>query len=266
MPAARRPGARAAPGVGRRLSGAAPRCSGDGAKGLSLIVEDAKRRDGVIHQPRGPLPRFVRSEQAHEGGLSGCGVLAHGLAEIGLRAFVIEQVVGDLEGEPDAGGVVAKCRARHAVFLRENSPRLARKSEEGAGLEPLQLDHLVEGKLLALRRKVDCLPPRHSLAAGSPRQRTSEFGTHRSVGMTGRRRHRLEGEREQGIADQDRCRLVEGDMAGRLAAAKVVVVHRRQVVMDERIGVHHLDGGGGVDGPATRHIEEVCAREHQEGA
>ena len=34
-------------------------------------------------------------------------------------------------------------------------------------------------------------------------------------------------------------------MHGRLAAAQGVVVHRRQVVVHERVGVHQFDRGGG---------------------
>ena len=108
-------------------------------------------------------------------------------------------------------------------------------------------------------------PPAIPFAAGSPRQHAGELGAHRRVRMPLRRRHRLEGKGEEGIADQDRRRLVEGDMAGRLAAAEVVVIHRRQVVVNQGIGVHHLDGGGGVDGPGARHLEEAGTREHQEG-
>ena len=29
--------------------------------------------------------------------------------------------------------------------------------------------------------------------------------------------------------------------------------------------MHHLDGGGSVDGPGARHFEEIGAGEHQEG-
>ena len=57
-------------------------------------------------------------------------------------------------------------------------------------------------------------------------------------------------------------RWVEG-----LAAAQVVVVHARQVVVDQRVRVHHLDGGsgdpggaGGVDPEQARHLH------HQEAA
>jgi hypothetical protein len=54
----------------------------------------------------------------------------------------------------------------------------------------------------------------------------------------------FEGERLQRVAGEDGGRLVERDVAGRLAAAQIVVVHRRQVVVDQRVGVDHLDGGG----------------------
>ena len=104
--------------------------AGDGAKGLRLLVEDAERRDGVIHQRLGPPPRFLRTQQTHECRLAGRGVLAHGLAEIGLRAFMIEQVVGDLERKPDAGGVVTERRPGGAVFLREDGAGLAGEVEQ----------------------------------------------------------------------------------------------------------------------------------------
>ena len=54
----------------------------------------------------------------------------------------------------------------------------------------------------------------------------------------------LEGQRLERVAGQDRRRLVEGAMTGRTPATQVVVVHRRQIVVDQRIGVDHLDGAG----------------------
>ena len=49
---------------------------------------------------------------------------------------------------------------------------------------------------------------------------------------------------EQPVAGQDRHVLAEGHVAGGLAAAQLVVVHRRQVVVDQRVGVDHLDRRG----------------------
>ena len=53
-------------------------------------------------------------------------------------------------------------------------------------------------------------------------------------------RHHLERQRQEAVPGQDRRGLVERPVAGRSAAPQVVVVHRRQVVVDQRIGVHHL--------------------------
>ena len=52
----------------------------------------------------------------------------------------------------------------------------------------------------------------------------------------------LEGAGLQGVAGQNRDGFAEGHVAGGLAAAQVVVIERGQIVVDERIGVQHLDG------------------------
>ena len=53
----------------------------------------------------------------------------------------------------------------------------------------------------------------------------------------------LEGEGLERVAGEDGDGLAEGDVAGRLAAAQVVVVERGEIVVDERVGVQHLERG-----------------------
>ena len=67
------------------------------------------------------------------------------------------------------------------------------------------------------------------------RRRIADAG-HRLV------REQLECEHLQRVAREDRGRLVEGAVRRRPAATQVVVVHRGQVVVHERIGVDQLDG------------------------
>ncbi len=50
----------------------------------------------------------------------------------------------------------------------------------------------------------------------------------------------LEGEALQRVTGQDGGGLVEGAVAGRLAAAQVVVIHGRQVIVHQRVGVDQL--------------------------
>jgi hypothetical protein len=52
----------------------------------------------------------------------------------------------------------------------------------------------------------------------------------------------LEGAGLQRVAGQDGDGLAEDHVTGGLAAAQVVVVQSRQVVVDERVGVEHLEG------------------------
>ena len=58
----------------------------------------------------------------------------------------------------------------------------------------------------------------------------------------------LEGEVLEGVAGEDGDGFSEGDVAGGLAAAEVVVVEGGEVVVDEGIGVRHLDRGAEVSG------------------
>jgi hypothetical protein len=57
-----------------------------------------------------------------------------------------------------------------------------------------------------------------------------------------------EGLGEQSIPSQDSHPLAEDDVGCRFAAAKIVVIHAREVVMDERVGVDHLNGASGGQG------------------
>jgi hypothetical protein len=51
----------------------------------------------------------------------------------------------------------------------------------------------------------------------------------------------VESQRQQPVSRQDRSRLVERLVSGRAPSSKVVVVHRGQVVVDQRIAMHALD-------------------------
>ena len=58
-------------------------------------------------------------------------------------------------------------------------------------------------------------------------------------------RHQRERLRQQAVAGQDRHAFAEDHVAGRPSAAQRVVVHRGQVVVDQRVGVNELERAGG---------------------
>ena len=54
--------------------------------------------------------------------------------------------------------------------------------------------------------------------------------------------HHFESQRQQRVAGQDRHAFAKCLMASRPAATQVVVVHRRQIVVDQRVGMDHFHG------------------------
>ena len=57
-------------------------------------------------------------------------------------------------------------------------------------------------------------------------------------------RQQLESQCLQAVANEQGRRFVVLDVAGRPPAPQHVVVHARQIVVDQRIGVDQLDGAG----------------------
>ena len=57
---------------------------------------------------------------------------------------------------------------------------------------------------------------------------------------------------KQSVAGQDGDAFAEDLVIGRLAAAQIVVIHGRQIVVDEGIGVDALDGASQRQGSVQR--------------
>ena len=54
----------------------------------------------------------------------------------------------------------------------------------------------------------------------------------------------LKGQREQRVAGQNRHGIAENFVVGELAAAVIVVIERRQIVVDQRVGVDQFQRAG----------------------
>ena len=79
----------------------------------------------------------------------------------------------------------------------------------------------------------------------------------------------LEGEGLEGVAGEDGDGFAEDDMAGGLAAAEVVVVEGGKVVVNEGVGVDHLDGGAEVGcafGDLAGAGDHACGFHAEDGA
>ena len=94
----------------------------------------------------------------------------------------------------------------------------------------------------ALRRKVEHLAANHAAEARGAGKTQDEFGPHGPVRIRRRVGQDLEGQRLQRVAGQNGGGLVEGHVHRRPVAAQIVVVHGREIVMDEGIAVQEFDG------------------------
>ena len=116
----------------------------------------------------------------------------------------------------------------------------------------------------ALGREVEHLAADHAAETRGTRQRLHQFDPHRRIGMGLGARRDVEREREQPVTGEDGGRVVERLVHRRLAAAQVVVVHGRQVVMHQRIAMDAFERGARHQGLVAVDPEQRCAFHHQE--
>ena len=106
------------------------------------------------------------------------------------------------------------------------------------------------------------MPAPPAARASRPHRRACSAGaTLSSVGSQD-----LERERLHRVAGEHRLGDAEAHVHGRLAAAQDVVVHARQVVVDERVGVDQLDRAGGAQRGRARAVHRVGGGEDEQRA
>ena len=173
----------------------------------------------------------------------------------------VKDVVDDLEGE--AGFFAEGADAGQHGFGQGALRRPVQgagddgRGDEGAGLGAVDGFDEVGGWRGAFGLDVDDLAADHAggeagvdvakaADAGADGDRDLAQDGDDGWGGRGELRDGLEGERLQSVAREDGDGFAERDVAGGMAAAQVIVVERGQVVVDERVGVEHLQRGAEV--------------------
>ena len=118
----------------------------------------------------------------------------------------------------------------------------------------------------ALALDVGDLPPHHAARPRRPRHHRQRVQNSVRGQIKAALGNEFKGQCQQGVARQDRHRLAVDDVVGRAAPAQVVVVNRRQVVVDQGKGVDALHGAGQRQGLIGVAADGLRAREGQDGA
>ena len=181
-------------------------------------------------------------------------------------ALDVEQVVGDLEGLAERFAVIVERLVFLLRGLAEDRAGDAAEAEQRAGLHLLHagdVDRLAVAET-AFAGEVEDLAAGHAADAGGAGQRAGQQQTHLSVLVDRIAGDDVEGNRQQRVAGEDRGGVVIGFVQGRAAAAQVGIVHRRQIVMDQRVAVDAFQRGADQQRGFARDAEHRGALDRQE--
>ena len=215
--------------------------------------------DLLVEERAGPVDAVDRDQRC----LAPVGVLGDRLAGGGGLAGRVNEIVSELEGLADVFAEDGESYALVRGGSAEHCASLAGEADKRAGLHRLK----PQDRRLVLRSAfggdIEHLAAGHAAEPGCLSQSAGKLNP--DVGRDGEVGEDLKGERQEGIAGKDRGRLVEGLVNGRPSAAEVVVVHRRQVVMDEAVAMEAFERRGGFDDGAAGLAEEAGAFDEKEG-
>lgn len=221
--------------------------------------------DRLIDQHLGLPARAIRPEQGHEGLLALVAVLAKALTDGRRVARYIEEIVGDLKSQPKVLRIAPKAQPLLGPSPAKHRATFDRPADQRSRLQSLQPRNRFHVCGLVCRQQIEHLPARHPECACRmsevPNQLDTDFckGVRRRVGQD------LERQRQQGVTGKDRSRLVERDVHRRFSAAKVIIVHARQIVVDQRMDMDALDSEPGSKRQGSGNVEQVGGGARQQG-
>ncbi len=256
---------------------------GDGFEVAGGGAEGSEGGEGVGDELLRVFEGSIDAKDSWPGGFGDGGILAGGLAELGGFLGDVEDVVDDLEGE--AGVLAEGAEAVDGVVGGAGNVAAGDDGDgdEGAGFGAVDLFDEIGGGWLAL----GCLRVvRTFILAFAFGLDVEDLAADHAGGLTGgevgigrkliffqggtdagadgagdffedvdggdgravKAGDGVEGESLEGVAGEDGDGVAEDLVAGGLAAAEIVIVEGGKIVVNERVGMEHLDGGAEING------------------
>ena len=183
-------------------------------------------------------------------------VLAGGFAEGGAVGGSVQNVVSDLIGDAEVFAELVQGGGVRGVVGGGQRAEVQRGANERAGFAAVNGLQLRQGEGFAGRGHVAHLPANHPRPTGGVGKgldlRQPGRGRKRTV------RQQRESKGVQRIPGEDGGGLIKSAVRAGTTTTQVVIVHRRQVVVNERVGVDGLNRAGGGINTIRRHAEIVC--------
>jgi len=187
----------------------------------------------------------ARSLEAVHGGIGRlllALIAAGGLAELFEAALDVEDIIHDLEGEPERLAGARDGLERVRLRPGQHGAHAQRGTDERGRLARVDVVECLGADRLALGLDVHHLPADHAVGAGRLGDLCHHVGDDPRVGgavdVAG---DEPEGVRQERVAGQDGDGFAEDLVIGESPATIVVVVHRGKIVVDQRVGVDELE-------------------------
>ncbi len=233
---------------------------------FSSAIKYRQMADRLFGQKRSLRTRAFRAQNRDERRFARDGVASNRLAGFLFGPFGVEQIINDLERQPQ---IVRIGTERVAVLHRgftKNGARFCRRCDQFARFHALQARDRADVERRRFGDQVEHLASHHTLHARRPRERGDKTAAHLRVFVRARIGEDFERESEQSVAREDGRRFVEFLMHRRAAAAQVGIVHRGKIVVDQRIAMHTLDGGRRAQRAFVADAEDARRRHHEKRA
>ena len=130
--------------------------------------------------------------------------------------------------------------------VRSDTAQHAGGLDQRAGFQLVHGEQNVRRSVFFFKSQIQILAAHHTVHTGQKRKlpyRAQRRGR-RNAPLGRRKREQIKRVRQQRIARQNGVGLAEFSMGGKLPAAKIVVVHTGQIVVDQRIGMHVFHRSG----------------------
>ncbi|AEW72383.1 hypothetical protein EcWSU1_00943 [Enterobacter ludwigii] len=204
-----------------------------------------QRLAGILYQIPGFTLGLLKTQQGGVGTFAKLLIRTLTFTQCCSIAHHIQNVILNLECQTDTFCVSVQYRQGFApLFTRAQGAQTNGCTNQCARFMAMNTLQLFQINLTSFRFQIQCLTATHTGDAAGHCQ----FRDHRqtvTVGHFGHRRIAQNRERQglQGIPRQNGIRFAKLDVAGWLATTQIVVVHGRQIIMDQRVGMDALNGG-----------------------
>ena len=213
------------------------------------FAEGSEGGEGEVGEAFGFGSGFFEAEDGGVGGFVDGFVFAGGLAKGGGVGGDVEDVVNDLKGEAEVVTEGCECVQLFVAGVGGHGAETNGGGEEGGSFALVNGDEffVAEKGVFAFAFEIENLAADELGGAGAEGE-LFEVGGDGVVGGGRGVGDEVEGFGLESVASENGHGFAKDFVGGGSAAAEVVVVHGRQVVMNEGVGVEKLGGAGGKEG------------------